>query len=161
MCMMTSWLTFSITGPLWGESTRRWWIPLTKASYAELRCFFDVNMKKLLSNSRVASDLRSHATYVMSWWCIKWLHLHLLLRCAGKSHRWIVFFSSTTESQCIFFLLILCDITFSFKTNDFYFLSIMGITKSSRICTSYPKFFSEYWNLYSLPDGVCGSHRWQ
>ena len=30
---------FRVTGPLWGESTGRRWIPLTKASDAELWCF--------------------------------------------------------------------------------------------------------------------------
>ena len=30
---------FRVTGPLWGESNRHWWIPLTKASDAELWCF--------------------------------------------------------------------------------------------------------------------------
>ena len=30
---------FRVTGPLWGEFTGYWWIPLTKASDAELWCF--------------------------------------------------------------------------------------------------------------------------
>ena len=30
---------FNATGLLWGESTSHWWIPLTKASDAELWCF--------------------------------------------------------------------------------------------------------------------------
>ena len=30
---------FSITGPLWGESTGDWWISLTKAGHGELWCF--------------------------------------------------------------------------------------------------------------------------
>ena len=30
---------FHVTGPLWGESTGDWWIPLTKASDVELSCF--------------------------------------------------------------------------------------------------------------------------
>ena len=40
-CMMTSsdWNIFRVTGPLWGESTGDQWIPLTKASDAELLCF--------------------------------------------------------------------------------------------------------------------------
>ena len=39
--MMTSpkWNIFRVTGPLWGESTDHRWIPLTKASDAELWCF--------------------------------------------------------------------------------------------------------------------------
>ena len=39
--MMTSSLgnIFHVTGPLWGESTGDWWIPLTKASDAEIWCF--------------------------------------------------------------------------------------------------------------------------
>ena len=31
---------FRVIGPLWGEFTGHWWIPLTKASVAELWCFF-------------------------------------------------------------------------------------------------------------------------
>ena len=30
---------FRITGPLWGESTCHWWIPITKASDVEFWCF--------------------------------------------------------------------------------------------------------------------------
>ena len=30
---------YGVTGPVWGESTGDRWIPLTKASEAELRCF--------------------------------------------------------------------------------------------------------------------------
>ena len=30
---------FHVTGPLWGESTGHWWIPLTKTSDAKLWCF--------------------------------------------------------------------------------------------------------------------------
>ena len=39
--MMTSsnWNIFRVTGPLWGEFTGHRWIPLTKASDAELWCF--------------------------------------------------------------------------------------------------------------------------
>ena len=32
-------IIFHVTGPLWGEYTDHWWIPLTKASDAELWCF--------------------------------------------------------------------------------------------------------------------------
>ena len=40
-CMMTSpnGSVFRVTGPLWGEFTGHRWIPLTKASDAELWCF--------------------------------------------------------------------------------------------------------------------------
>ena len=40
-CMITSsnWNIFRVTGHLWGESTGHRWIPLTKASSAELWCF--------------------------------------------------------------------------------------------------------------------------
>ena len=37
--MMTSWKKILVIGPLWGESTGHRWIPLTKASDAELSCF--------------------------------------------------------------------------------------------------------------------------
>ena len=40
---------FPVTGPLWGESTGHRWIPLTKASDAELWYFFDLHLNKRLS----------------------------------------------------------------------------------------------------------------
>ena len=40
---------FRVTDPLWGESTGHQWIPLAKASDAELRCFFDVRLNKRFS----------------------------------------------------------------------------------------------------------------
>ena len=40
---------FRVTGPLCGEFTGHRWIPHTKASDAELWCFFDLRMNKRLS----------------------------------------------------------------------------------------------------------------
>ena len=40
---------FRVTVPLWGESTGHRWILLTKASDAELWCFFDLRLNKRLS----------------------------------------------------------------------------------------------------------------
>ena len=54
--MMMSWHenTFHITGPLWGESTSQWWIPLTKGpAMLSFGVFFVVSLKMFLrSNSR-------------------------------------------------------------------------------------------------------------
>ena len=40
---------FRVTGHLCGEFTGLWWIPRTKASDAELWCFFDLRLNKRLS----------------------------------------------------------------------------------------------------------------
>ena len=40
---------FRVIGPLWGESTGHWWIPITKASDAELWCFLWFASNKLLA----------------------------------------------------------------------------------------------------------------
>ena len=40
---------FRVTGHLRGEFTGPWWIPHTKASDAELWCFFDLRLNKRLS----------------------------------------------------------------------------------------------------------------
>ena len=50
-CMMTSSNAsiFRVTGPLCGEFTGHRWIPLTKASDAELWCFLDLRLNKRLS----------------------------------------------------------------------------------------------------------------
>ena len=58
---------FRVTGPLCGEFTRHWWIPHTKASDAELWCFFYLHPNKLLSKQS------------WDWWfqtpsCSLWRH---------------------------------------------------------------------------------------
>ena len=49
--MMTSWNgnIFRVTGHLCGEFTSHRWIPRTKASKAELWCFFDIRLNKRVS----------------------------------------------------------------------------------------------------------------
>ena len=55
---------FRVTGPLCGEFTGHQWIPLTKASDAELWCFpWSAREKKSRVNVRDASDLRRHRAY--------------------------------------------------------------------------------------------------
>ena len=41
--------TFHITGPLWGESTSHWWIPLQRTSNVVFDVFCDVSLKTLLN----------------------------------------------------------------------------------------------------------------
>ena len=47
--MMTNGNIFRVTGPLWGELTGHRWIPLTKASGAELWCFLWSALSKGMS----------------------------------------------------------------------------------------------------------------
>ena len=54
---------FRVTGPLCGEFTGPRWIPLKKASGAELWCFFDLLMNKHWVNNPYAGDLRRHRAY--------------------------------------------------------------------------------------------------
>ena len=60
---------FRVTGPLWGESTGHRWIPLTKASDAELWCF-------LLSTVAQTTDTPviwdAIALIMTSLWCVSW-----------------------------------------------------------------------------------------
>ena len=61
--MMTSWNgnTFHVTGPLCAEFTGHRWIPLTKASDAELWCFlWSVPWINGWVNNREVGDLRHH-----------------------------------------------------------------------------------------------------
>ena len=58
---------FHITGPLWGESTGYRWIPLSKASDAELWWFLLLSAwTNCWTNNRVAGLLRRHYTQVTS-----------------------------------------------------------------------------------------------
>ena len=52
---------FGVTGPLWGESTGHRWIPLEKASDAELWCFlWSAAWTKGWTSNRDAGDFRRH-----------------------------------------------------------------------------------------------------
>ena len=59
--MMTS--SNGNTGPLWGESTGDRWIPLTKASDAELWCFFMYTWTNAWASSRDTGGLRPRHAY--------------------------------------------------------------------------------------------------
>ena len=55
---------FRVTGPLWGEFTGHWWIPLTKANDAGLWSFlFICGWINGWVNNREAGDLRRHCAY--------------------------------------------------------------------------------------------------
>ena len=60
--MITSWNgnIFRVTGPLCREFTGHWWIPLTKASDAELWCFL---WSAAWVHNREAGDLRRHRAH--------------------------------------------------------------------------------------------------
>ena len=62
---------FRVTVPLWGEFTGLRWIPLTKASDAELWCFLYLRRTKGWANNRDAGDLRRYRVHydvtVMGW----------------------------------------------------------------------------------------------
>ena len=48
-----------VTGPLWGESTGDWWIPLTETIDTELWCFlWYAPEQTVMQNNRDAGDLR-------------------------------------------------------------------------------------------------------
>ena len=54
---------FRVTGAMWGESTGHRWIPLTKASDAEL-CFFFISVwTNGWAKSRDAGDVRRHRSH--------------------------------------------------------------------------------------------------
>ena len=60
-----------VTGRLWGEATGHRWIPLTKASDAELRFFFICVWINGWSNKRDVGDLRHHhAHYDVTVMCL-------------------------------------------------------------------------------------------
>ena len=76
MMMSSNGNIFRVTGSFWGESTGHRWIPLTKASDAELRCFFICAWTNGWANNRDAGDLgRLRAHYdvtVMIFLSVLW-----------------------------------------------------------------------------------------
>ena len=66
---------FRITGPLWGEFTVHWWIPLTKASDAELWGFSLICMWiNGWVNNREAGYLRCHWAHYDVTLMVMWSH---------------------------------------------------------------------------------------
>ena len=70
---------FCGTGPLCGEFTGHWWFPLTKASDADLWCFFYLRPNKRLSKQSwgwwfetPARSLWRHCINVKSNECVSW-----------------------------------------------------------------------------------------
>ena len=80
---------FRVTGPLWGESTGHRWIPLTKASDAELWCFLWSGPEQTVEQTNDMCNLRRHRVHydvsvmmrnirpviaqyfikLFAWWC--------------------------------------------------------------------------------------------
>ena len=63
MMMSSDGNIFRVTGPLWGQSTGHWWIPLTKASDPELWCFFICAWTNGCASNLDPSDLRRHRAH--------------------------------------------------------------------------------------------------
>ena len=110
MMMSSSGNIFLVTGPLWGESIGHRWIPLTKASDAELWCFFELRLKKGWANNRDDDDLGPNRVHynvpVMIIERPFWLHKHQP-KTFGMQHICnLVFFflnlpfTSTTQPFC-------------------------------------------------------------
>ena len=55
--------SFRVTSPFWWESSGHRWVPLRKASDAELWCFFICAWTNDWANNRDACDLRRHSTH--------------------------------------------------------------------------------------------------
>ena len=67
--MKTSWLwsAFSITSPLWGESTSHWWIPLTKSQWCGALIFPLMSaLTNCWANSREAGELKCLVDHLTS-----------------------------------------------------------------------------------------------
>ena len=85
---------FHITGPLWGESTGQGWIPLTKASDAELWCF--LRWTSGWANNGDAGDLRrNHTHYEVS----------VMYQCDKEICSWIRMGPGSFHYRCIFILV--------------------------------------------------------
>ena len=56
---------FRVTGPLWGEPTGHWWIPLTKVNGAQLWSFFDLRLNARLGKQsrRRWFETQSHSIW--------------------------------------------------------------------------------------------------
>ena len=94
------WKHVHLTGPLWGESTAHRWIPLTKASNADLWCFLWSPSNKWLS------EQSRRRWFEMSWRSL-WRHCNVTALCGeGNSPVTCRFPFSIKEPWC--FLRFLC-----------------------------------------------------
>ena len=68
---------FRVTGPLWGESTGDRWVPLTKASNAELWCFISSLPEQMIEQKSrrrwfetPSRSLSRHCNDIVLWWFV-------------------------------------------------------------------------------------------
>ena len=87
------WKNFPVTGPLWGESTGHWWIPLRKASDSELWCFLwgapEQTVEQTVEILAIWGAIALTMMYMIasSNWDIICVIGHLCVEFTG--HRWI------------------------------------------------------------------------
>ena len=80
---------FRVPGPLCGEFTGHRWIPHTKASDAELRCFlWSASWINDLVNNREAGDLRRNRGHydVTVMVTVSWRHVLIVADCSGDTN---------------------------------------------------------------------------
>ena len=101
-----------IIGPLWGESTGQWWIPLPKASDAKIWCFLWSVWTNVWANNRDAAELRrDRAHYDVTEMC--------------DADQTIAIDQNMAWSQAF----LLCS-SFSFTVGNIGFKTLMGVSFS-------------------------------
>ena len=126
---------FRIIGPLCAEFTGDQWVPLTKASDAELWCFlWSAPWINSWVNSLEAGDLRCHHAHydVIVMWFILSLHYTMIVNIKDRREK--------------------LNINF---TQNKYLQFMTGIISNSTFKIFILKFFLHWCHLY-VPSGVTG-----
>ena len=141
------WKHFPLTGPLCGEFTGHRWIPLTKASDAELWCFrWSAPWINSWVNNREAGDLRRHRT-----------HYDAIVMSAFIWHKRECIISTHWNKVAAILQLTISD-SFSFtKMSEFRFEFLLNLFPSVGLTISYHWFRFigldglKHWKLKQVP----------
>ena len=105
-------IVFHVTGPLCGEFTGHRWIPLTKASDAELWCFLWSLLNRLFKHKNCeAGDLRRHrANYDVIVMCMVMYFTHTVHHKDCEHTVWFAIFGTCIAfcTRCLRFVVFAC-----------------------------------------------------
>ena len=134
MMMSSNGNIFHVTGPLWGESTGHWWIPLKWPVTRSFDVFFDLRLKKTLNNQawRRCVDTSSCS------WC-----RHCAEYSIGSRHELDWFDMGGKQFRLSFDLLMMCLCVtnvfgmFSVHSDDDMFSTSLNVCWADNITTEY------------------------
>ena len=140
---------FHVTGPLWGEFTGHRWIPLTKASDAELWCFpWSAPEQTVQQTIEMPVNWDTTTLIMKSLLCITFSSKFLWSVMTLKAHLLISHSTVIVVSYELYYVIIPC----STKLKGVYWYHLVRLSVRPCFCPSVDRIVSALYLLQYSPD---------